>query len=97
MLPLTLLHQERAESQPNLPVLGNFFKKPTDTHTERWWRGRPTYFHKNLSLIRAATWQWGKNRLISSERRRTNTKKKKSVFVQGVIERLPKLMETIGN
>ena len=40
MLPLTLLHQERAESQPNLPVLGNFFKKPTDTHTERGWRGK---------------------------------------------------------
>lgn len=73
-----------------------FFKK-TDIHT--WGVGeRPIYFHKNLSLIRAEAWQWGKNRLFSSEFRRTNKKeKKKGIFVQGVIERLPKRMETIGN
>lgn len=62
--------------------------------------GRPAYFHKNLSLIRAETWKSGKNRLFSREFRRTNKKerkKKEGIFVQGVIERLPKRMETIGN
>lgn len=51
-------------------------------------------------MIRAETWKWGKNRLFSREFRRTNKKekkKKKGIFVWGVIERLPKRMETIGN